>query len=149
MSEDGELTQHVEEEPVSDVTLLNDGVDHFSPDQPEPDIEEVRAHLGADDDDDSVDDDQEAENGEGDEPEPEEYVDLLVDDVEGQKTEGVVFLHLARRSKFVKSTFGHSEKTQKIARTFQVSTLCCLTQIQRLTIYDFTKRLRIKIIWAP
>ena len=47
-----------------------------------------------DDDDESVDDDEETEDGECDEPEPEEDVDLLVDDVEGQDAEGVVLLHL-------------------------------------------------------
>ena len=46
------LTEHVKEEPVSDVALLHDRVDHLSPDEPEPDVQEVCAHLRADDNDD-------------------------------------------------------------------------------------------------
>ena len=53
-------TQHVEEEPVSDVALLDDGVDDLSADEPEADVEEVGPHLGADDDDDAIEHDQNA-----------------------------------------------------------------------------------------
>ena len=102
------LTQHVEKEPVSDIAFLDDGVDDFSPDQPEPDVQEVGAHLWTDDDDDPIDDDQKTQDGKSDEPEPQKDVDLLVDDVEGQQTESIVFLDLSRRSEFVKSAFGHS-----------------------------------------
>ena len=48
------LTQHVEEEPVSHVRLLDDGVDDFPPDESEPDVEQVGTHLGADNDDQPV-----------------------------------------------------------------------------------------------
>ena len=101
------LTEHVKEEPVSDVALLHDRVDHLSPDEPEPDVQEVCAHLRADDNDDPVDDDEEAKDGERDEPEPEEDVDLLVDDVEREKTERVVLLDLSRRSELVERALGH------------------------------------------
>ena len=45
------LAEHVEEEPVADEGLLDDGVDHLPSYQPEADVEEVRSHLGAQDDD--------------------------------------------------------------------------------------------------
>ena len=48
------LTQHVEQEPVAHVGLLDDGVDDFPPDESEPDVEQVGTHLWADDDDQPV-----------------------------------------------------------------------------------------------
>ena len=101
------LTQHVEEEPVSHVALLDNGVDDLPPYEPEPDVEEVRPHLGADDDDDSVEDDEDAEHGQQDEPEPQEDVHLLVDYVKREEAERVVLLHLARRAKLVEGALGH------------------------------------------
>ena len=48
-----------------------------------------------------VDDDHAGEGAEGEHPEPEEDVDLLVEDVEGQDAERVVFLQLAARPELV------------------------------------------------
>ena len=62
------LAQHVEKEPVADEGLLDDGVDDFPPDEPEADVEEVGAHLGAEDDDEPVEDHEGAQEGEQDEP---------------------------------------------------------------------------------
>ena len=45
------------------------------------------------------------DDGEDDEPEPEEDVDLLVDDVQGQHAETVEALHCARRSELVEGAF--------------------------------------------
>ena len=45
------LAEHVEEEPVADEGLLDDGVDDLPSYQSEADVEEVCAHLGAQDDD--------------------------------------------------------------------------------------------------
>ena len=42
-----------------------------------------------------------------DEPEPEEDVDLLVEDVQGEDAETVVGLHCTGRSVFVEGAFGH------------------------------------------
>ena len=75
------LAKHIEQEPISDLGLLDDDVDTLLADQPEPDVQQVGAHLGADDDDDPVDDHQEAQDGEGDEPEPEKDVDLAKENV--------------------------------------------------------------------
>ena len=49
------------------------------------------------------------DDGEDHEPEPEEDVDLLVDDVERQHAETVEALHCARRSKLVEGAFCHLE----------------------------------------
>ena len=46
------------------------------------------------------------DDGEDDEPEPEEDVDLLVDNVQWQHTESVVTLVGAAGSKLVKTAFG-------------------------------------------
>ena len=48
-----------------------------------------------------VDDDHAGEGAEGEHPEPEEDVDLLVEDVEGQDAERVVLLQLAARPELV------------------------------------------------
>ena len=45
------LAEHVEEEPVADVGLLDDGVDDLPAYEPETDVEEVGPHLGAQHDD--------------------------------------------------------------------------------------------------
>ena len=62
------LAEHVEEEPVAHVGLFDDCVDDLSADEPEPDVEEVGAHLGAEDDDEPVEDDQETQQRQQDKP---------------------------------------------------------------------------------
>ena len=47
------------------------------------------------------------DQGEEDEPEPDEDIDFLVDDVEREDTETILGLHTATRSILVESTFGH------------------------------------------
>ena len=42
-------------------------------------------------------------------PEPEEDVDLLIEDVQWQYAEGVVFLQFSRGAEFMKSTFRQPE----------------------------------------
>ena len=44
-------------------------------------------------------------DGKADEPEPEEDVDLLVDDIEGKNAEAVFPLDSSRRTELVESTF--------------------------------------------
>ncbi len=41
------LAQHVEEEPIADVGLLDDGVDDLPAYEPEADVEEVGTHFRA------------------------------------------------------------------------------------------------------
>ena len=45
------LAEHVEQEPVADEGLLDNGVDHLPSYQSEANVEEVCAHFGAQDDD--------------------------------------------------------------------------------------------------
>ena len=91
------LTQHVEQEPVTHVGLLDDGVDDFPPDESEPDVEQVGTHLGADDDDQPVQYYQGTQHCQQNEPaahdmtrqlrlglsspEPKKNVDLLVNNI--------------------------------------------------------------------
>lgn len=76
------LTKHVEKKPVSHMAFLDNCVDDFSSYQSESDVEQVRPHLGTNDDNDPIEDDQNAEHWQQDEPEPEEDVHLLIDNVE-------------------------------------------------------------------
>ncbi len=52
---------------------------------------------------------QPGDDGEDDEPEPEKDVDLLVDDVHAQHTEGVETLDRTGASVLVEDTLGHLE----------------------------------------
>ena len=63
------LAEHVEQEPVADVGLLDNCVDDLAAYESEPDVEEVGAHLGAEDDDETVEDDQQGQHRQEDEPE--------------------------------------------------------------------------------
>ena len=47
------------------------------------------------------------DDGEDDEPEPEEDVDLLVNDVQGKNTKTIKLLDSTRRTKLVELAFGH------------------------------------------
>ena len=76
------LAQHVEEKPVAHLALLHYGVDDFAFDETKSDVQEVGTHPGADDYHESVDDYQGREDPEDEKPEPQEDVDLLVDNVQ-------------------------------------------------------------------
>ena len=52
------LSEHVEQKPVSDVGLFDDGVDDLAADESEPDVKEVGAHLWAEDDNETVENHQ-------------------------------------------------------------------------------------------
>ena len=41
------LAQHVEEEPVANEGLLDDGIDDFPPDESESDVEKIGTHFRA------------------------------------------------------------------------------------------------------
>ena len=47
------------------------------------------------------------DDGDDDEPEPEEHVDLLVDDVERQHAQRVELLHCSRRTELVELALRH------------------------------------------
>lgn len=62
---------------------------------------------GQQDDGHAVDQGGSGHDGQQDEPEPEEDVDLLVEDVQSQNAQGVVFLNRARGTEFVEGTLGY------------------------------------------
>ena len=76
------LAQHVKEEPVAHLALLDDGVDDLSLDEPESNVEEVGAHPRTDDYHETIDDDERREHAQNEKPEPQENVNLFIDDVQ-------------------------------------------------------------------
>ena len=104
------LPEHVEEEPVAHLGLLDDDVDALLLYEPESDVEQIGPHPGRDYDDDAVKDDHGCEAAQDQEPEPEEDVDLLIDDIDGQDAEGIVALNVSRRAKLVEGAFGHARE---------------------------------------
>ena len=87
--------QHVQQEPVPHLRLLDDYVDALFLHQPKPDIKKIRLrklvlslidmklglaypYSGGEDNKDSVENNQNGQKAQEKEPEPEEYVDLLV-----------------------------------------------------------------------
>ena len=87
---------------------------YLSLDKTEPDVQQVCPHPGADDYHEPVDDDQGGQDPQQQEPEPEEDVDLLVEDVDRQDAEGVVLLKFPRRAKFVKCALCQSEDKKEV-----------------------------------
>ena len=57
-----------------------------------------------------VDEDESGDDGQEDHPEPEEDVDLLIDDVQGKHTQAVLFLNSSRRTILVESALGHLKR---------------------------------------
>ena len=64
------------------------------------------SYPSAEDDGDAVEEEDAGDGGDHDEPEPEEDVDLLVDDVQRQDTESVMSLSGAAGTKLVKTALG-------------------------------------------
>jgi len=62
------------------------------------------------DDRDPIHDNESRDDGNDDEPEPQEDVNLLIDDVERQDAEGIMLLNIARRSVPMEGTLCHSWK---------------------------------------
>ena len=74
----------------------------------------MRSHLnhgssdaGSEEDSDAVDEEDAGDGGDDDEPEPEEDVDLLIDDVEGQHAQAVMSLRGPARPELVETALGH------------------------------------------
>lgn len=63
------LSKHIEQEPVPDIGLLDDGIDDFSTNESEPDVEKVGTHFRADDDDKPVKNNQGTQHSEQNKPE--------------------------------------------------------------------------------
>ena len=73
-------------------------------------LDHVSPHWRNGDDSQDVEQIERGQDSQDDEPEPQEDVDLLVDDVEGQDAHGVVTLDRAGGTVFVEVAFGHSER---------------------------------------
>lgn len=101
------LPQHVEQEPVSHFAPPDDQVDRVLPDQTVAHPEQVHPHPRREYYYYPVDDGHESQHAEYYEPEPEEYVDLLVDDVQGQDAHGVVLLELTGNAELAEGALGH------------------------------------------
>ena len=104
------LAQHVKEEPVAHLALLDDGVDDLSLDEPESNVEEVGAHPRTDDYHETIDDNERRKYTQDEKPKPQEDVDLFVDDIQWKDAECIVFLHLARSTELVEGALGHARK---------------------------------------
>lgn len=78
------LTKHVEQKPVPDIGLLDDGVDDLSTDESEPDVEKVGTHFWADYDDQPVENNQWTQHCEKNEPEPKKNINFFVNNIQGQ-----------------------------------------------------------------
>ena len=70
-----------------------------------PGLDHGRPDAGPEEDPEAVEEEHTGDGGEEDEPEPEENVDLLVNDVERENTQTVMTLHSSRGSKLVKTAF--------------------------------------------
>jgi len=101
------LSQQVEEEPVTDVALADDGVDallfHSPVSKPENKGPDVRAEH----DDNPVHDDHTREEAKEQEPEPDKNIDFLVNYVERKDAQGVMLLYVAGSPKLVEGALRH------------------------------------------
>lgn len=104
------LAQHVEEEPVPHLALPDYGVDDFLVDEAEAQTQEVGPHARTEDDHEAVQQHEEREEHQQQKPKPEEDVDLLVDDVDGEDAQGVVLLQLPRGAELTEGALGHARE---------------------------------------
>ena len=68
---------------------------------------DVDPDVGDQDDQDAVDEGGGGDQSKGDKPEPQEDIDLLIDNVEGKHAETVKLLNCSRRTEFVKRALRH------------------------------------------
>lgn len=101
------FTQHVKQEPIPHFAASHYQIYRLLFDESVPHPEQVDAHARRENYNHPVHDGHEGKQGEDYEPEPEEDVDLLVDDVEREDAHGVVFLQLAGDAVFEEGALGH------------------------------------------
>ena len=77
------LSQHVQQEKVAHLSFSDDYVNALFLDQPEPYVQQIGSHSWRNYDDQSIEDHHERQEGQQEEPEPQEDIDLLIDDVDG------------------------------------------------------------------
>merc|ERR1719461_952440 len=98
------LAELVEYEPVAEPHSPADVLHLHLLDQPGPGLHDAESQPGDHKQGQSVHREETGDEGKEDEPEPEEDVDLLVDDVEREDTETVFCLHRSRRTEFIECT---------------------------------------------
>jgi len=96
----------VQNEPVADLAFLGDRLHFVLGSQTRSRSQQQQTELRHDDDGGAVHEVKTTEHGHKQEPEPQEHVDLLVDDVERQDAETVQLLDGSRRTVFVERTLG-------------------------------------------
>lgn len=100
----------VDEEPVTQVALLGDQVEVWPPCPSATNLQKPEPDFGGGDDDEAVDEPEGGDGGEADQPEPDEDVNLLVDDVDGEHTHGVVCLDRPGRAELPEGALGDPGK---------------------------------------
>lgn len=104
------LAQLVEQEPVTDVALVGHQLDLLALGEAGAGAEQEVAELGTRHHGDPIDQRDAGQDAQDDEPEPEEHVDLLVDNIQRQHAQSVELLHVAGGTVFVEGTLGHLGK---------------------------------------
>ena len=101
------LAEEKENKPVPNLALAGDQFDFVARRQTGLGPQQVHPCLGSQDDSQAVQQRQTGHYRQQDEPEPEEHVNLLVDDVQREDAQAVDFLNCTGRTKFVERAFGH------------------------------------------
>ncbi|GFY65708.1 hypothetical protein TNIN_436471 [Trichonephila inaurata madagascariensis] len=104
--ESGAVIKNSMEKPVTQFTLVDDGFQVILIGKTGSGSGDKEPGSGEEDDETSVNQGQTGQHRKDDEPEPEEDVDFLVDDVDGQDTHGIVTLHITGGTISVEGTFG-------------------------------------------
>lgn len=101
------LAQLVQDEPVADLALFGHRLDALERREARLRAQQVEAQLGQHDRGDAVEERNAGDQSHQHEPEPQEHVDLLVDDVQRQHAQTVELLDRTRRTELVEFAFGH------------------------------------------
>lgn len=100
-------TEVVEEHPVTDLALVNDHIKvTLVWEEPSTELEQTEPHARRDHCEDSVDEGEYGEHSQDDEPEPQEGVDLLIDDIQSKHTQGIMLLNGTRWTIAVECALG-------------------------------------------
>ena len=87
------LAEQVHEEPVTHLRLLHDDFDAFGPDASVADFHQVGSNRSGKAYKDTVDNNEECECAEDEHPEPQEDVNLLIENVQGENAQCVVLFN--------------------------------------------------------
>ena len=104
------FAQLVQNEPISQSTSTTNRFDCVHGRQARPTFEKHFSKSGRHQDNESVNHLHSRDHCQNDEPKPEENVDFLVDDVQGEDAESVESLNSTRRTELVEGAFSHLGK---------------------------------------